>query len=106
MPISDEQAGGGAASPPTKAHGWRRRERPTRLECRHVFTGYETLRDFLDRAAQLSEATGIYPNLSFGRDYVNMTLFADDDSGELTPEIEAFAQRVDDLVDNTPEDGS
>ena len=106
MPTSDEPAGERAAPAPKKAHGWRRRERPLRLECRHVFADYEALRNFLDRAAELSESVGIYPNLSFGRDYVNMTLFADEESGELTPEIEAFAQRVDDLVQRPKEDGS
>jgi len=103
---TSDQRVGDSAPAAKKPHGWRRRERPTRLECRHVFSDYETLRDFLDRVAERSEATGIYPNLSFGRDYVNMTLFADDDNGELTPEIEAFAQRVDDLVNKTEEDGS
>ena len=62
------------------------------------FANYEVLRDFLDRAGELSEETGIYPNLSFGRTYVNMTLFADDDSGELTAEAERFAERIDSLV--------
>jgi pterin-4a-carbinolamine dehydratase len=105
VPTSDDAAGGSAAEP-KKTHGWRRRERPARLECRHVFPSYDELRDFLDRAADLSDATGIHPNISFGRDYVNMTLFADEDSGELTAEIEAYAQRVDDLVHNAEEDGS
>ena len=92
-----DQAQGGAA------HPWRRRERPLRLERRLVFGGYEALRDFLDRAGDLSEETGIFPNLSFGRTYVNMTLFADDDSGELSAEAERFAQRVDGLVESPRE---
>jgi len=94
VPTSEaDQVQGGAA------HPWRRRERPLRLERRLVFGGYEILRDFLDRAGDLSEETGIYPNLSFGRTYVNMTLFADDDSGELNAETERFAQRLDSLVE-------
>jgi 4a-hydroxytetrahydrobiopterin dehydratase len=69
------------------------------LERRLEFDNYEALRDFLDRAGELSEETGVYPNLSFGRTYVNMTLFADEDSGELTSdEAERFAERVDSLV--------
>ncbi|MGB5736655.1 MAG: pterin-4-alpha-carbinolamine dehydratase [Thiohalocapsa sp.] len=62
------------------------------------FDDYEALRDFLDRAAELSEKTGVYPNLSFGRTYVNMTLFADEDSGTLSGEAERFAERVDSFV--------
>ncbi len=99
MPTSEAgEARGGAA------HPWRRRERPLRLERRLVFTDYDVLREFLDRAGDLSEETGIYPNLSFGQTYVNMTLFADDDSGELTAETERFAQRVDSLVEPPEEE--
>jgi 4a-hydroxytetrahydrobiopterin dehydratase len=94
---SQPGAGRGAATS-GDGHPWRRRERPLRLERRLEFANYEVLRDFLDRAGELSEETGIYPNLSFGRTYVNMTLFADDDSGELTAEAERFAERVDSLV--------
>jgi len=103
--MSEPTSEAGAAGP-RPGHGWRRRERPLRLECRHLFSDYDSLRDFLDRVAGLSESTGIYPNLSFGRDYVNMTLFAAEDSGELTKDLEAFAQRVDDLVRREEEDGS
>jgi pterin-4a-carbinolamine dehydratase len=105
-PSSVTTDGGAAAPRATKPHGWRRRQRPLRLECRHQFPDYDTLRDFLDRAAELSEATGIHPNLSFGRDYVNMTLLADDAGGALTPEIERFAQRIDDIVTPPEDNGS
>lgn len=80
------------------AHGWRERQRPARLERRLEFPDYETLRAVLDRIAELSERTGIYPNQSFGRDYANLTLFADDDSGELTDASRAFAVEVDALM--------
>lgn len=86
------------------AHPWRRRDRPLRLERRLEFPDYDRLRVVLDRIADLSEATGIYPNQSFGRDYVNLTLFADETSGTLTAAIEAFAQQVDTLVDAPLED--
>jgi pterin-4a-carbinolamine dehydratase len=76
---------------------WRRRERPLRLERRLQFPDYGATQDFLDAAAELSEETGIYPNLSFGRTYVNLTLFADESSGELTPALTDFAERLDAL---------
>lgn len=94
MPISEgDDARGGAG------HPWRRRERPLRLERRLVFPDYELLRRFLDRAGSLSEKTGIYPNLSFGRTYVNLTLFANEESGELAAESERFAERIDEMVE-------
>ena len=84
--------------PPTPAHGWRRRQRPVRLERRLEFADYEALRDFLDRVADLSEETGIYPNQSFGRTYVNLTLFAEEGSDEISAAAQDFAERVDKLV--------
>lgn len=101
MPISDTGEPAAAGGP----HPWRRRERPPRLERRLVFDGYEPLRDFLDRVGALSEETGIYPNLSFGRTYVNMTLFADGDDDALAPETERFAERVDELASPPEEHG-
>jgi len=94
VPISEADVSGTAAGYP-----WRRRERPLRLERKLVFADYELLREFLQRAGDLSEETGIYPNLSFGRTYVNLTLFADEQSGELTAESERFALRIDNLVE-------
>ncbi len=78
-------------------HGWTRRERPLRLERRLEFPDYEATRVYLERAGALSESLGIYPNLSFGRTYVNLGLFADEDSGELTAEALVFAERIDQL---------
>lgn len=79
-------------------HAWRRRERPLRLERRVEFPDYEALRDFLDQAAALSEETGLYPNLSFGRTYANLTLFADETTEELSDMAESFAKRIDALL--------
>ncbi len=98
-PISDDGGPSQADGPPTPPHGWRRRQRPLRLERRLEFQDYDSLRDFLDRVAELSEQTSIYPNQSFGRTYVNLTLFADEDSGEITAAAEEFAARVDRFVD-------
>jgi pterin-4a-carbinolamine dehydratase len=87
-----------SSSDPLEGHSWKRRERPLRLERRLLFPNYEATRTFLDASAALSEQTGIYPNLSFGRTYANLTLFADEASGELTPELIGFARRLDALV--------
>lgn len=60
------------------AQGWTQRARPATLERRFLFEGYEQTRAFLDRLADLSEREQRYPNLSFGRDYVHVTIEADD----------------------------
>lgn len=87
-----------------ESHAWRSRERPLRLERRLEFSDYETTRVFLERSEALSEATGIYPNLSFGRTYVNLTLFADEAGGEITPELKRFADQIDALASRQPEE--
>jgi 4a-hydroxytetrahydrobiopterin dehydratase len=77
---------------------WSERNRPPRLERRYDFPDYPTLRDFLDRAAELSEREGLYPDMGFGRDYVNVTIHADDAAEELTTGQRAFAERLDALL--------
>jgi len=82
----------------TGGHPWRERSRPLRLERRVEFGDYEALRVFLDRVAALSEETGVYPNLSFGRTYANFTLFAAEDSDTVGEEMARFAREVDALL--------
>lgn len=77
---------------------WNERNRPPRLERRLEFVDYETTRTFLDRAAGLSEETGIYPDMSFGRTYVNITLHAEDGASEVGAALRDFAGRLDGLT--------
>ena len=58
---------------------WTQRPRPDRLERRIEFEDYETTRTFLERLNALTEAEGRFPDISFGRTYVNLTLRPDDD---------------------------
>ncbi|MEO5344253.1 MAG: 4a-hydroxytetrahydrobiopterin dehydratase [Gammaproteobacteria bacterium SHHR-1] len=79
------------------SQNWQKRSRPERLERRYLFADYSRLRDFLDRAAELSEQQGLYPDMGFGRDYLNITIHADPDTGQLGPQEEGFARLLDDL---------
>lgn len=76
---------------------WKERKRPARLERQYQFENYEDLRDFLDRAADLSEREGYYPDMGFGRDYVNVTIHVDEGEEELSPKQHQFAQQLDEL---------
>lgn len=78
-------------------HQWQERGRPARLERRYEFDNYQTLRDFLDRAAELSEREGLYPDMGFGRDYVNMTIHSDESSGALESLQYRLAEALDRL---------
>jgi pterin-4a-carbinolamine dehydratase len=76
---------------------WSERQRPQRLERRYEFADYARLRDFLDRAAELSEREGLYPDLSFGRDYVNVTLHVEDGQTALSDRQRGFAVQLEQL---------
>ena len=74
---------------------WQERKRPLRLEKRYEFTSYDVLRDFLDQAAEVSEQMDFYPDMGFGRDYVNVTNHADENDGELQDSHRVFAEELD-----------
>jgi len=81
---------------------WKDRKRPNRLERQYQFEDYEALRDFLDRAAELSEKVDYFPDMGFGRDYVNVTIHAEEDSDEVTEEQRQFAEQLDILFSEKP----
>jgi len=76
---------------------WQERNRPVRLERRYEFPDYDMLRDFLDRAAELSEQVGLYPDMGFGRDYVNVTIHVDDGEEAMSDSQRRFAEQLDAL---------
>jgi len=80
---------------------WEERDRPLRLERRYEFQDYRTLRDFLDRAAELSEREGLYPDMGFGRDYVNITIHVNEGDDTLRDEQRQFAKDLDALANET-----
>jgi len=79
------------------ASEWQERNRPKRLEKRYEFASYEELRDFLDAAADLSERESYYPDMGFGRDYVNITMHAEDGDQGLLQTQREFAGALDRL---------
>jgi Pterin-4a-carbinolamine dehydratase len=86
---------------PTGRHQWQQRERPIRLERRVEFETYGATRDFLDRLGEFSEQQQRFPDISFGRTYVNLTLRPGDasESAQLREDDHAFAAGVDGLLD-------
>ena len=76
---------------------WTQRPRPDRLERRIEFDDYESTRSFLERLNALAESEGRFPDISFGRTYVNLTLRPDDE--QLVGEVDqAFAAAIDALL--------
>ncbi len=80
---------------------WQERKRPVCLERRFEFDSYNATRDFLDRLGEHSEATQRFPDISFGRTYVNITLRPEDEGEavELSEADRRFAAEIDGLLD-------
>ncbi len=78
---------------------WNKRSRPERLERRFEFSSYEMTRDFLDRLGELCEAKERFPDISFGKNYVNLTLKpeSEEKDAELTESDNSFAFAIDNL---------
>jgi pterin-4a-carbinolamine dehydratase len=77
---------------------WLQRNRPTRLERRYEFENYSALRDFLDQAAEISERDGIYPDMGFGRDYVNITIHVEEGEKDINDNQQRFTHQLDALI--------
>lgn len=73
--------------------GWTHHERPPNLFRRFEFDGYGDTRTFLERLAEVSKQTGLYPDISFGKAYVNVTIHAQDGKA-VGAEETAFAARA------------
>ncbi len=76
---------------------WKVQKRAQQLSRRYDFTDYDSLRDFLDNLEVLSEKESYYPDLTFSRSHVNVSIKSRDD--ELADVDFEFALLVDNLVD-------
>jgi len=82
-------------------HQWNPRPKPERiewLERRIEFSDYASNRAFLDRLNDFCEAQGRYPDISFGRTYVNITLRPESEGSAIGEADNAFAAAIDGLV--------
>ena len=79
---------------------WHERKRPICLEKRFEFESYNSTRDFLDKLGDHSEAIQRFPDISFGKTYVNITLRPESDETDavLTDADRSFAVEIDALI--------
>ncbi len=68
------------------------------LFCRFQFPGYGATRAFLDALAELSKQEDYYPDLSFGVNYVNVTVHARNGE-QLEHKDFEFAARTNEITD-------
>lgn len=74
---------------------WQRQDLPPMLTRRFEFSTYGETRTFLDGVAKLAEAANLYPNLSFGKTYVSVSI--DAEGKKIGPDAVSLAQQIDAL---------
>ncbi|MFP4155321.1 MAG: hypothetical protein ACOC00_03305 [Halothiobacillaceae bacterium] len=91
---------------------WKRRARPAIMEGKFLFAGYEDMRAFLDRVAEVNDAGRAEMNISFGRDHASLVIYprGDEFSEEelaLASEVEALYREVSggQIVDASADEG-
>ena len=80
--------------------GWRQKNRPECLEKRYEFESYEKTRDFLDALGDFSEKSSRFPDISFGKNYANITIrpSEDNEKEEISKLDHDFATQIDLLI--------
>ena len=72
---------------------WNQRESPLRVEKRFEFEEYSRISKFMKMVDELSKDKNIYPNISFGKSFVSITIFTD--SEKLTKIENDFSNQID-----------
>jgi len=56
---------------------WNERESPLRIEKRFEFEKYSKISKFMEKIEKLCKEKDIYPNISFGKNFVSLSIFLD-----------------------------
>lgn len=79
-----------------KGSEWKVQKRANLMTKRYDFNSYDDMRDFLDELEDLSEQESYYPDLTFSRDHVNVSIKS---RGDELAEIDFnFSKKVDLLI--------
>ena len=72
---------------------WNQRESPLRIEQRFEFEEYSKISKFMEKIDQLCKEKNMYPNISFGKNFVSVSIFLD--SEEITSSEKDFSNQID-----------
>ena len=72
---------------------WNKRESPLRIEKRFEFEEYSKISKFMGEIEKLCKQKDIYPNISFGKNFVSLSIFLD--SKELSTKENDFSKEID-----------
>ena len=71
---------------------WKERESPLRIEKRFEFDQYSKISKFMGEIEKLCKARDIYPNISFGKNFVSLSIFLDN---EISDREKNFSKDID-----------
>ena len=72
---------------------WNERESPSRIEKRFEFEQYSKTSKFIEKIEKLCKEKGIYPNISFGKNFVSLSIFLD--NKEISEKEKDFSRDID-----------
>ena len=72
---------------------WNERESPLRIEKRFEFDQYSKISKFMEKIEKLCKEKDIYPNISFGRNFVSLSIFLDNE--EISGSEKDFSKDID-----------
>tara|TARA_Y100000589_G_scaffold240704_1_gene228238 strand:- start:313 stop:567 length:255 start_codon:yes stop_codon:yes gene_type:complete len=77
---------------------WREKESPPRIEKRFEFKNYSKTSSFMKELDYLCESKNIFPNISFGRQFVGITIFLEKE--KISNKEKDFSKEIDDIFTN------
>ena len=72
---------------------WNVRESPLRIEKRFEFEQYSKISKFMEKIEKLCKETDIFPNISFGKNFVSLSIFLN--SKEISSKEKDFSKDID-----------
>ena len=72
---------------------WNERESPLRIEKRFEFEQYSKISKFMEKIEKLCKKKDIYPNISFGKNFVSLSIFLDNQ--EISEREKDFSKDID-----------
>ena len=72
---------------------WNERESPLRIEKRFEVEEYSKISKFMVKVERLCKEKNIYPNISFGKNFVSLSIFLD--NKEISDKEKDFSMDID-----------
>ena len=74
---------------------WNEKESPLRIEKRFEFEEYSKISKFMEKIEKLCKKKDIYPNISFGKNFVSLSIFLN--GKEISSKEKDFSTDIDKL---------